>query len=470
MASQRSIVFIAAGYAMVFLSLMIIVVAQDEAQSASDQWALSSDDDQSKANSWIIQPVKRPNIPIPPGGMLLMTMEPGSNMTMTDNLPQPPPPAQVTQQPTTTQESNEEVDSSSENISVTSQSPADATEPIVSSQNPIEESVQTTEYPQFISIVSEPHYVTGDYVFEFSSTETPATTDNEIPEGTQRPESEDPSPTTQIFAQTTEDSLNISPIVDQTNELISPAPLIEQQTSTNDANEQLTTIVPDTEVTDVSWLQNVVTDGVNGEIFANTETDAAVDGVTTLVSTDVALSTELPEIVVVTEDFLPVTTDASQTEDSESSDGSGNGAVEDSVAPIVPVNNPEDLGIDIELSQDEENQLARKKPSSRHLLSSDSEVEKKVEDVAESKEVVADAVHEVGKDEEEARQYQRRRPYPIRPGDFGPRPPLNRQGYQQNLRPDYNSYDDYNVISRTYEYCYTIWCKFKTQLKNIGLL
>ena len=71
MASQRSIVFIAAGYAMVFLSLMIIVVAQDEAQSASDQWALSSDDDQSKANSWIIQPVKRPNIPIPPGGMLL---------------------------------------------------------------------------------------------------------------------------------------------------------------------------------------------------------------------------------------------------------------------------------------------------------------------------------------------------------------------------------------------------------------
>lgn len=466
MGGQRSTAFTAAGYAMVFFSLMIIVVAQEEANPVSDQWALSSDDDQSKANSWIIQPVKRPNIPIPPGGMLLMTMEPGSNMTMTDNLPPPPPPAQSTQQPTTTQESNEEADASSEaveNIAVTSQSPADATESIVTSQRPIEESVQTTDF----------QYVTGDYIFELSSPETPATTHHEISEETQRPESEDLSLTTQTFAETTEDSLNISPAVDQTNELISSVPPIEQQTSNPDAEEQLTTIVPDTEVTDVSWLQNVVTDGVNGEISANTEeVVAAVDGVTTLVSTDVVLSTELPEIVAVTEDFLPVTTGASQTEDFESS---GSAALEESNAPVVPVapvTNPEDLGIDIELSQDEENQLARKKPSSRHLLSSlvDGETEKKVEDVAESKDIVSDAVHETGKDEEEARQYQRRRPYPIRPGDFGPRPPLNRQGYQQNLRPDYNSYDDYNVISRTYEYCYTIWCKFKTQLKNIGLL
>jgi hypothetical protein len=468
MAGQRSTVFTAAGYAMVFLSLMAIVVAQEEANSAPDQWALSPDDDQSKANSWIIQPVKRPNIPIPPGGMLLMTMEPGSNMTMTDNLP--PPPAQVTQPPTTTQESNEEeVESSSEdiaNVAITSQSPA-VTEPIVTSQNPIEESVPTTEYLNLI--VSEPHYATG-YIPELSSTETPVTTDNEIPQETQSPE-EDISFTTQIFSQTTDTYLILSP----DNFLITPAPFIDQGTSTPEADQQLTTVVTDTEVTDNSWLQNVVTDEVNGEISANTETDAAVSGVTTLVSTDVALSTELPEIVVVTEDFLlPVTTDASQTEVSESPDGSGSGvAVEETAAPavpIAPVTNPEDLGIDIELSQDEDNQLARKKPASRHLLSSDNETEKKVEEVVESKEIEADAVHESGKVEEEARQYQRRRPYPIRPGDFGPRPPLNRQGYQQNLRPDYNSYDDYNVISRTYEYCYTIWCKFKTQLKNIGLL
>ena len=431
MASQQSI-------AMVFFFLMVVV---GSVRTQDDQdWTLSPDD-QSKANSWIIQPVKRPNIPIPPGGMLLMTMDP--NATMTDNMqPILPPPVQ-----SSTQEPQVEVSSSSDPSEfITSQSPADATESIsfVTSQSPIE-NVQTTE-----DIVTE------------------ALIPDEISSSTDALQL-----STQFFEVTTQFFEQFTDSADQTNDLTTVvAPL--EEANTPEPDEQL----PTASVTDdSSWLQNVVTDGVFGEISATTETDAevtaVVDGVTTLVSTDsfdsatevAAPGTELPEIV--TENFLPITTDAAPIEDSDSSDGSGSPIEDAPVAPAVPEVNPETLAaIDIELSQDE-NELARKKPS-RHLLSSDDEeqnVEKQVEEGASN-----DAAADEGKLEEEARQYQRRRPYPIRPGDIKPRPSLNRQGYQQNLRPDYDSYSDYNIISRTYDVCYGLWCKIKGQLKNIGLL
>lgn len=71
--------------------------------------------------------------------------------------------------------------------------------------------------------------------------------------------------------------------------------------------------------------------------------------------------------------------------------------------------------------------------------------------------------------DEEARQY---RPYPIRQG-MRPggrpkfRPSIDR--HDQNFRPEYED-NDFSVISRTYDYCYTMWCKFKTTLSRIGLL
>ena len=69
---------------------------------------------------------------------------------------------------------------------------------------------------------------------------------------------------------------------------------------------------------------------------------------------------------------------------------------------------------------------------------------------------------------EEARQYYRR-PYPIRPDQRPIRRPSSIDRHDQNFRPEYDDYDS-NIIYRTYDYCFTLWCKFKTQLSRIGLL
>lgn len=101
----------------------------------------------------------------------------------------------------------------------------------------------------------------------------------------------------------------------------------------------------------------------------------------------------------------------------------------------------------------------------RHLLSLEETKEKNVEQVKEEESDKAALKSE--EDIEEARRY---RPYPIRPGMRpGDRPPIHR--FDQNIHPDYDNIEDSsNVIYRTYDYCYTLWCKFKTSLHRIGLL
>ncbi|XP_057368066.1 mucin-2-like [Daphnia carinata] len=113
--------------------------------------------------------------------------------------------------------------------------------------------------------------------------------------------------------------------------------------------------------------------------------------------------------------------------------------------------------------------VAKNAGNSRSLLSKEEEVDvKAVEDVTEVAEKIADDLKKSG--DEEARQYHR--PYPIRygmrPGGRPAfRPSIDR--HDQNFRPEYEA-NDFNVISRTYDYCYTMWCKFKTTLSRIGLL
>lgn len=104
--------------------------------------------------------------------------------------------------------------------------------------------------------------------------------------------------------------------------------------------------------------------------------------------------------------------------------------------------------------------------NSRSLLSKEEDVEE--EDATEVVAKVADDLEKSG--DEEARQYSR--PYPIRNGMLpggrpGFRPSIDR--HDQNFRPEYEA-NNFNVISRTYDYCYTMWCKFKTTLSRIGLL
>lgn len=104
----------------------------------------------------------------------------------------------------------------------------------------------------------------------------------------------------------------------------------------------------------------------------------------------------------------------------------------------------------------EEGQVAK----SRHLLSADSNELDSAKEADEDKDV-----------DEEARQY---RPYADRPGRRpaarpGRRPTIDR--HDQDYRPDYDTYnDDAGVLYRTYDYCYTLWCKFKTSLHRVGLL
>lgn len=100
--------------------------------------------------------------------------------------------------------------------------------------------------------------------------------------------------------------------------------------------------------------------------------------------------------------------------------------------------------------------------NSRNLLSEEN-VKEEVDVTKAVEEVVA---VDPKSGEEEARQYSR--PYPIRHG-MRPRirPSIDR--HDQNFRPEYDDYN-FNVISRTYDYCYTAWCKFKKTLSRIGLL
>jgi hypothetical protein len=101
--------------------------------------------------------------------------------------------------------------------------------------------------------------------------------------------------------------------------------------------------------------------------------------------------------------------------------------------------------------------------NSRNLLSEEN-VKEEVDVTKVIEEVVA--VDTKSGEEEEARQYSR--PYPIRHG-MRPRirPSIDR--HDQNFRPEYDDYN-FNIISRTYDYCYTYWCKFKKTLSRIGLL
>lgn len=101
--------------------------------------------------------------------------------------------------------------------------------------------------------------------------------------------------------------------------------------------------------------------------------------------------------------------------------------------------------------------------NSRNLLSEEN-VKEEVDVTKTVEEVVA--VDPKSGEEEEARQYSR--PYPIRHG-MRPRirPSIDR--HDQNFRPEYDDYNS-NIISRTYDYCYTYWCKFKKTLSRIGLL
>ena len=108
--------------------------------------------------------------------------------------------------------------------------------------------------------------------------------------------------------------------------------------------------------------------------------------------------------------------------------------------------------------------------NSRNLLSSEENAKEASADVTKATEEIVET--DTKSDDEEARQYSR--PYPIRHGMRparrprpGFRPSIDR--YDQNFRPEYDDYN-FNVISRTYEYCYTAWCKFKKTLSRIGLL
>lgn len=101
--------------------------------------------------------------------------------------------------------------------------------------------------------------------------------------------------------------------------------------------------------------------------------------------------------------------------------------------------------------------------NSRNLLSEEN-VKEEVDVTKTVEEVVA--VDPKSGEEEEARQYSR--PYPIRHGmRLRIRPSIDR--HDQNFRPEYDDYN-FNIISRTYDYCYTYWCKFKKTLSRIGLL
>ncbi len=138
--------------------------------------------------------------------------------------------------------------------------------------------------------------------------------------------------------------------------------------------------------------------------------------------------------LVTEEGFIPFETETTTTSELESSTDAPQGS----------------NSIDLEINDPEEDQLAQLR---RNLLSVKEEEE----------EVSANEAVEAVEGDEEARQYQRR-PYPIRPG--AARPP------QRNGGPPHQNYhpDDAYFMSRTYEYCYTLWCKFKTGLKSVGLL
>jgi hypothetical protein len=108
--------------------------------------------------------------------------------------------------------------------------------------------------------------------------------------------------------------------------------------------------------------------------------------------------------------------------------------------------------------------------NSRNLLSSEENAKEASADVTKATEEIVET--DTKSNDEEARQYSR--PYPIRHGMRparrprpGFRPSIDR--HDQNFRPEYDDYN-FNVISRTYEYCYTAWCKFKKTLSRIGLL
>lgn len=84
------------------------------------------------------------------------------------------------------------------------------------------------------------------------------------------------------------------------------------------------------------------------------------------------------------------------------------------------------------------------------------DVQEANESEAVPKEASSDNQIESEATDDDARQFNRR-PYPIRPG-------LRRPFVPQRNGPVYN---DYGILSRTAEYCYTFWCRFKTSLRRI---
>ncbi len=534
----------------------------------------------SKANSWIIQAPKRPlpglGVGLPPGGMLLMTMEPNATMIEPDQ----PPQQQQQQQQQQLLEST--TTSTSAPVTLTTSEPA-VTEVSAISQKP-NEPVHHTEEP-----VTSPG-VDDIAVTETLSTSTlgteavteastPTTTTQESSVAVTQESSNPVSPVTEADvvteASTTFPSISLDPNATPVTLGIEAVESDDDQTTTEAPELSTTTEAEGTteesgnSTEDGSWHSDVTSeaatddgsgdeeittevgvslhsddvsqevsdsgsgavglesnsssetntstesgsgagseessDGGSGAAESEETSDAGSGSLLPLVANDESdveagsgtnpddgsdAPPDVPAALLegsASDDLVEVTTDSSS--ETESSAATEIAEAEAQFLVFTTEAAPEDPGIGestteaIELSR--KNVEGSSSPAvveksepeipaspqvknagnSRNLFSVDIRADGAADGVKVTDEVV-EVSQKSDEGDEEARQYHRR-PYPIAERPI--RRPASIDRHDQNLRPDYDTYDS-NIIYRTYDYCFTLWCKFKTQLSRIGLL
>lgn len=489
-------------------------VAQTSSSVIPQKRDESSPDTSLKPNSWIIQAPKRPllasGIGLPPAGMLLMTMDPNATMVNQQQQPLQLESSSTTSVPPTSAVVTSEAPMTEASVSssIPSVSP-DLAEDVFT--NPSVDDLAVTETLSTSTVGTEAVTETSssstrepEIIMEDSNSETESSTDlvTEIPDDLD-------STSDHLTDQTTDGE-----VIETTTD---PWPsTMEWEETTTEINLETTTVdhgpflacegcyptyhpfihfeqVTTTESSITTETSGDVTDSESGSTENTTESGTGSDESTETVSDHHHMSAALisfdePNFDAGSgvdpgdgSDAPPDSIPSSQSDPVVDED-SQNPATDSNIPltePAAAAANllvftteiiPEDPGLGetttIAVKVDDKDAPAvaaenKKLPTknSRHLLSLDAKE-------TNAKKGTEEEAVKSGEEIEETRQY---RPYPIRKR-MRPdhRQPIHR--FDQNFRPEFEDYEDSNVIYRTYDYCYTLWCKFKTQLSRIGLL